>query len=164
MKTQRLFIGVLVLCILLILTATAGLAQGPTPTTGGNPNPPGGGKPITSVKAGAGLIGGGTSGEVTLAISTTFQLPQACANGQVAKWNGTTWVCANDGLTLPFAGSANSSSDLISVTNTERTRRVFQDLQHSQQQQCATGRDERFLSGTWCVPDGDGSCRTLCNL
>jgi hypothetical protein len=45
---------------------------------------------ITGVAAGTGLAGGGTSGNVTLGLLTT------CAAGQVLKWNGATWACAND--------------------------------------------------------------------
>jgi hypothetical protein len=45
---------------------------------------------ITGVTAGPGLIGGGTSGTVALS------LPNTCASGQVLKWSGATWMCAND--------------------------------------------------------------------
>ena len=42
---------------------------------------------ITGVTAGAGLMGGGTSGNVTLGLTNS------CASGQVLQWNGSTWVC-----------------------------------------------------------------------
>jgi hypothetical protein len=47
---------------------------------------------ITAVTVGSpgGLVGGGTSGAVTLS------LPGTCATGQVLKWNGSVWGCAND--------------------------------------------------------------------
>jgi hypothetical protein len=47
---------------------------------------------ITGVSVGAagGLAGGGTSGNVSLSLSTS------CAQNQLLKWSGTTWVCAND--------------------------------------------------------------------
>jgi hypothetical protein len=48
---------------------------------------------ITSVNAGTGLTGGGTNGDVTLAVSPSYRLPQACSNGQFPSWNGTTWTC-----------------------------------------------------------------------
>lgn len=51
---------------------------------------------ITAVHAGSGLSGGGEEGEVTLHISTTYRLPQGCAGGEVAKWDGAGWTCAPD--------------------------------------------------------------------
>jgi hypothetical protein len=51
----------------------------------------GGGGTITGVTAGSGLVGGGTSGVVSLSLPTT------CALNQLLKWNGTTWICSADG-------------------------------------------------------------------
>ncbi len=53
---------------------------------------------ITTAAAGSGLTGGSTSGVAALAIALTYKLPQACANGQVAKFNSasTLWECQND--------------------------------------------------------------------
>jgi hypothetical protein len=31
-----------------------------------------------------------------LEVATTYRLPQTCANGQIAEWNGTTWQCGDD--------------------------------------------------------------------
>src|SRR3990172_6763368 len=56
----------------------------------------GGAGDITAVNPGTGLTGGGTTGDVTLSIASSYQLPQTCSNGQVAEWNGSAWVCAND--------------------------------------------------------------------
>jgi len=43
----------------------------------------------------------------------------APASGQVLKWTGTMWAPApDDGLTLPFIGSANVSGAVFSITNT----------------------------------------------
>jgi len=42
------------------------------------------------IGAAGGLMGGGTSGTVSLS------LPNTCGAGQVLKWNGTVWACAND--------------------------------------------------------------------
>jgi hypothetical protein len=49
---------------------------------------------ITSVTAGSGLSGGGSSGDVSLGLLTS------CANGQVLQWNGTIWAC-----TTPNSGT-----------------------------------------------------------
>jgi hypothetical protein len=46
---------------------------------------------ITGVTAGSGLVGGGTSGNVSLS------LPATCAANQILKWNGTAWACSADG-------------------------------------------------------------------
>jgi hypothetical protein len=52
---------------------------------------------ITAIAAGTGLDGGATNGSATLTLQQSYRLPQTCASGQVAKWNGTTaWSCAND--------------------------------------------------------------------
>jgi hypothetical protein len=55
---------------------------------------------ITGVSSGTGLTGGGTSGGVTLSLLPAFQLPQACADGQLGKWSAgsSTWVCADDAV------------------------------------------------------------------
>ncbi|HTL37421.1 MAG TPA: hypothetical protein VL326_30010 [Kofleriaceae bacterium] len=47
---------------------------------------------ITGVSVGApgGLMGGGTTGAVTLS------LPNTCGSGQMLKWSGTVWQCATD--------------------------------------------------------------------
>lgn len=67
---------------------------------------------ITGVTVGpaGGLMGGGTTGDVTLSLLST------CGLNQVLKWNGTTWVCANDVDT-----DTNSGGDITSVTTTVGT-------------------------------------------
>jgi hypothetical protein len=58
---------------------------------------------ITSVNAGAGLTGGSSNGAATLSLSSGQSLPQTCSTGQLPKWSGTGWSCANDNDTLPVA-------------------------------------------------------------
>lgn len=84
-----------------------------------------GGGTITGVTAGAGLVGGGTSGNVTLSLLNT------CASGQTVVWNGTTWVCgtfnpgsgATDGIayfaaptTITSTAAASNGQILIGST------------------------------------------------
>jgi hypothetical protein len=52
---------------------------------------------VTSVGSGTGLTGGPVTASGSLSILTAYQLPQGCANGQVAKSNGSNaWTCASD--------------------------------------------------------------------
>jgi Chaperone of endosialidase len=55
---------------------------------------------ITEIQTatGSGLTGGTASGVASLALTNGYKLPQACANGQVAKYNTSTllWECSND--------------------------------------------------------------------
>ena len=46
----------------------------------------------TTYSAGLGLVLTAT----TFAVGDSFQLPQSCAGGQVVKWNGGSWACADD--------------------------------------------------------------------
>lgn len=50
---------------------------------------------ITSVVAGAGLEGGSAGGPATLAIASTFRLPQGCANGDSPRWSDGRWICGH---------------------------------------------------------------------
>jgi len=81
---------------------------------------------ITGVSAGTGLTGSAGSGEVTLSIAPSYQLPQLCANGQVAKSTGAGgWTCANDsdtpysaGTGLSLTGTTFSLNQSFNVTGT----------------------------------------------
>jgi hypothetical protein len=61
-----------------------------------------------SVNGGLTMPGGATSdenGEVTIALDASYSLPQGCAAGRVAKWNGTAWTCGLDNDTTYSAGT-----------------------------------------------------------
>jgi hypothetical protein len=63
---------------------------------------------VTSVASGTGLAGGPITTTGTLSVATSYQLPQGCGNGQVAKSNGSgAWTCASD---------ASSGGTVTSVT------------------------------------------------
>ncbi len=87
---------------------------------------------ITAVNAGTGLTGGGDSGDVTLGIAPSYQLPQECANGQVPSWDGSQWVCADAGtgdITAVNAGTGltgggDSGDVTLSADTTYLQRRV----------------------------------------
>jgi hypothetical protein len=66
---------------------------------------------ITGVAAGAGLSGGGTTGNVTLSF-------QPCTSGQVLQSNGTGYVCATVGNGVPNAGVASFNTRVGNVVPT----------------------------------------------
>jgi hypothetical protein len=59
----------------------------------------------TQVYAGEGLVQLASGDTVTLSLGAMYRLPQVCANGQIAEWNGALWVCGDDDV-----GSGGSAS------------------------------------------------------
>ena len=73
---------------------------------------------ITGVTAGSGLTGGGTTGSVSVGLTT------ACAGGQVLQWSGSAWACSTPaagtitGVTAGAGLSGGGTSGAITLTNT----------------------------------------------
>lgn len=80
----------------------------------------GGAGDMTAIYAGTGLAGGGTTGEVTLTLSSPYRLPQTCGNGQIPEWDSISgaWQCANDNDTTYSAGSGLSLAGTVFSANT----------------------------------------------
>ena len=57
----------------------------------------GGGGTVTQVNTGTGVSGGPITSTGTIDLADAYRLPQSCADGEVAKSNGSgTWSCAAD--------------------------------------------------------------------
>jgi hypothetical protein len=76
----------------------------------------------TTYQPGVGLTLSGTM----FAISSTYQLPQACAISQTVKWDGSAWVCGTDelgagGSAWLLAGNAGTSTttDFLGTTDSQ---------------------------------------------
>ncbi len=65
----------------------------------------------TTYTAGTGLELSGTQ----FSLASAYQLPQSCANNQVAKWNGSAWTCANDNDTTTLAGDVTGTLSATTV-------------------------------------------------
>jgi hypothetical protein len=104
---------------------------------------------ITEVVAGDGLTGGGDNGSVELALDEAFQLPQACANGEIPEWNGATWECGVDDDTTYTAstGLDLSGSNAFSIEPDYRLP-----------QGCSAGEIASWTGSAWvCTADNTGS-------
>jgi hypothetical protein len=80
---------------------------------------------VTGVGAGTGLNGGGTSGDVVLAVAPSFRLPQNCDTGDLTAWDGAAWGCAIDqDTTYAAGGGLDLAGTTFSVDFTEVQARV----------------------------------------
>jgi len=104
---------------------------------------------ITSVASGTGLSGGATSGAATLSILPAFQLPQACADGQVAKWSAGsgTWICAADAVNPGTISEVDAGTGLTGG-GTSGTVSLSVGPSYQLPQTCANGQVAVWNSGT----------------
>ena len=104
---------------------------------------------ITAVVAGPGLTGGGTNGAVELALDDAFQLPQACADGEIPEWNGSGWDCGADDNTTYTSGTGLdlSGANAFSIEPDYRLP-----------QTCGAGEGPEWSGSAWvCSPDDVGA-------
>jgi hypothetical protein len=68
--------------------------------------------------------GTGESGDVTIGLKPEFTLPDNCATGRVAKWNGSAWVCGVDNDTTYSAstGLDLSAGNAFSIDPSHRVK------------------------------------------
>jgi hypothetical protein len=60
---------------------------------------------ITSITVGEGLTGGGTNGDVTIGLDSSFTLPQGCDAGDIVERTAAGWACGTDDDTTYLAGT-----------------------------------------------------------
>ncbi len=118
-----------------------------------------GGGTVTSVGSGTGLAGGPVTTSGTLSIATGYQLPQGCANGQVAKSNGSGgWTCASDAT---GAGTVTSVATGAGLTGGPITGSGTIDLAATQllpTAACGNGQVPSWTGSAWaCVTPGNFS-------
>lgn len=100
--------------------------------------------PAGVITAGVGL----TLNAGLISLLSSYQLPQVCTNGQVAKWNGASWACAADDGTVYAAGfGLNLAANQFSVaTGTVQVRVTGV---------CASGSSIRVINA-----DGTVTCQS----
>ncbi len=112
----------------------------------------------TTYTAGTGLeLSGGA-----FSLAASYRLPQSCTNGQIAEWNGSTWVCGDDdtgggggGVTAVYAG------DGLTATSTTGDVTLAVDFAGSGGADTAARSDHDHWGQTWSAPQmaqsrGDG--------
>jgi hypothetical protein len=92
--------------------------------------------------SGSGLMGGGTSGSLNLALTNT------CSSGQVLSWNGTTWACTG----LSGGGTITGVTAGTDLTGGGTSGSVTLSLDTTKVPQLAT---QNTFSGTQTVGTGD---------
>ena len=116
---------------------------------------------VTSVGSGTGLTGGPITTSGTLALATTYRLPQGCAANAVAKYNtGTgTWDCATDnsgaggGTVTSITAGTGLTGGTITTTGTVAADTTY--LQRRVSSSCAAGSSIRAIN-----VDGTVVCQT----
>ena len=116
---------------------------------------------VTSVASGTGLAGGPITAAGALSIATSYQLPQGCSNGQVAKSNGSgAWTCASDaggaGTVTSVATGAGLTGGPITGAGTIAADTTY--LQRRVSAACAQGAAIRAIGA-----DGSITCQTPAN-
>jgi hypothetical protein len=115
-----------------------------------------GGGTITGVTAGIGLTGGGTSGTVSVGVSGSYQLPQNCGNGQVAKSNGSnSWSCQDD--------SVGAMGDAYVASN-GATQELPNDFSYVDLVDLQLPAGSYFVTARTLSQDSDNNAYVECNL
>lgn len=78
----------------------------------------------TTYSAGTGL----TLTSSQFSLTTSYRLPQSCSSNQLAKWNGSAWICADDNDTNSFwslSGNSGTASNTNFVGTTDAVALVL---------------------------------------
>jgi hypothetical protein len=123
---------------------------------------------ITQVNPGPGLAGGSTNGPATLSIDIPFRLPQACSDGQFAKWNAgsTAWNCSTG--TQGEKGDQGDpgppgTSDVYSARSDSQQGIITDGEEHTLIQKFVPA-GTYFVSGKTFVNDRDHRLFAVCKL